>query len=212
MSDMQESLGLGEERPATGEDGSIARVLEISLALLDTTARPVRRGQHPKHHGCVRAEFIVQPDLPEELRHGVLPRGPDLPRADPLLQRTQLGRPQGGHPRDGDQARGRRGREVAGGREGGADPGLRDWPTTRSSSSATSPITSRSRRPCSRPGDRGGLRLGFMLRVLVSPHPPWKGLRAAMAKKPDSPLRIQYWSQTPYRLGRWRSGTPAGRT
>ena len=47
MSDMQASLGLGEERPATGEDGSIAGP-EISLALLDTTARPVRRGAAPQ--------------------------------------------------------------------------------------------------------------------------------------------------------------------
>src|SRR3954463_3490540 len=79
MSAMQESLGLGEERPATGENRMIERVLAVSLALLDTTTRPVRRGQHPKHHGCVGAEFIVQPDLPEELRHGVLREGRTFP-------------------------------------------------------------------------------------------------------------------------------------
>jgi len=32
---------------------------------------PVRRDAHPKHHGTVRAEVIVDPDLPAALRHGV---------------------------------------------------------------------------------------------------------------------------------------------
>jgi hypothetical protein len=33
--------------------------------------RLVPRGQHPKHHGCVRAEFVIADDLPAALRHGV---------------------------------------------------------------------------------------------------------------------------------------------
>lgn len=32
---------------------------------------PVRRDAHPKAHGCVRAEFRVEPDVPDKLRHGL---------------------------------------------------------------------------------------------------------------------------------------------
>ncbi len=32
---------------------------------------PVRRDAHPKTHGCVRAELQVEPDLPEDLCHGL---------------------------------------------------------------------------------------------------------------------------------------------
>ena len=47
-----------------------------------------------------------------------------------------------------------------------------------------------------------GLSLGkalAVLRVIFSPR--YRLLRAAMRKTPDSPLRIRYWSTTPYRLG-----------
>ncbi|MDT8999575.1 catalase family protein [Paucibacter sp. APW11] len=37
----------------------------------DNAGGPMRRDAHPKMHGLVRAEFIVEPDLPEELRIGV---------------------------------------------------------------------------------------------------------------------------------------------
>jgi hypothetical protein len=194
-------LGPGEERPEQGEDGSIARVSEISLALLDTTVPPVRRGQHPKHHGCVRAEFIVPPDLPDELRHGVLREG----RTFPALIRFSNGR----HwdDRKGDihgmaiKLVGVAGEKLL---EAEKSAQTQDFVT------ADHPVFFIRDLADYVPFSEALLkarrsrwsRLGFILRVLVSPHPPWKGLRAAMAKKPDSPLRIQYWSQTPYRLGR----------
>jgi hypothetical protein len=37
--------------------------------------RPVRRDAHPKAHGCVRAEFRVEKDLPAKLAHGVFRPG-----------------------------------------------------------------------------------------------------------------------------------------
>lgn len=201
MGDMQETLGLGEERPATGEDATIARILAIALALFDTTARPVRRGQHPKHHGCIRAEFVVEPDLPEELRHGVLREG----RTFPTLIRFSNGR--SWDDRKGDihgmaiklvDVDGEKLLETEKA-EQTQDFVTADHPVffirDLSGYVAFSGAVLEARRSL-------WSRLGFATRVLVSPHPPWKGLRAALAKKPDSPLRIQYWSQTPYRLGR----------
>ncbi len=201
MSDVQEPLGLGEERPATGEDALIARVLEISLALLDTTARPVRRGQHPKHHGCVRAEFIVEPDLPEDLRHGVLGEG----RTFPALIRFSNGR-------HWDDRKG----DIHGmaiklvGVAGEKLLETEKAEQTQDFVMADHPIFFIRDLADYVPFSEALLearqsrwsRLKFVVRVLVSPRPPWKGLRSAMAKKPDSPLRIPYWSQTPYRLGR----------
>jgi hypothetical protein len=32
---------------------------------------PAQRDAHPKHHGTVEAEFIVDPDIPADLRHGI---------------------------------------------------------------------------------------------------------------------------------------------
>jgi hypothetical protein len=42
-----------------------------------------RRDAHAKHHGCVRAEFVVEPDLPPELRVGLFRE----PRTFPALVR-----------------------------------------------------------------------------------------------------------------------------
>ncbi len=199
MSDMQESLGLGEERPEEGEDRSIARITEISLALLDTAARPVRRGQHPKHHGCVRAEFIVPPDLPDELRHGVLREG----RTFPALIRFSNGR--SWDDRKGDihgmaiKLVGVAGETLLEAEKAGQtqDFVTADHPVFFIRNLADYVQFTEAALDARR--SRWSL-VKFMVRVLVSPRPPWKELRAALSKKPDSPLRIAYWSQTPYRL------------
>ncbi len=62
---------ISEETVPDDEPALISRLVEQNLALLDITERPVRRGQHAKHHGCVRAEFVVEPDLAPELSHGL---------------------------------------------------------------------------------------------------------------------------------------------
>ena len=89
MSDMQEPLGLGEERPEDGR-GWLDRAGPGDLpgpARHDGAARPPRAApQAPR----LRQGGIHRPARPArgaEARGA--PRGPDLPRADPLLQRTQ---------------------------------------------------------------------------------------------------------------------------
>jgi hypothetical protein len=62
---------LAEETIPANEPALIARLVEQNLALLNEKERPVRRGQHAKHHGCVLADFEVEPGLPGELRHGL---------------------------------------------------------------------------------------------------------------------------------------------
>lgn len=61
---------LGEETVPPGEAALLEKLIVQNLALLDEREKPVRRGQHPKQHGCVRAQFIVA-NLPQDLRHGL---------------------------------------------------------------------------------------------------------------------------------------------
>jgi len=63
-------LELGQEYLPTGESAAIAEVIQLSKDLLNKSTDPVQRQQHPKSHGCVKAEFIVE-EVPEHLRFGV---------------------------------------------------------------------------------------------------------------------------------------------
>jgi len=63
-------LELAQENPPTSEKQTITAIIKLSQDLLNKTADPVQRQQHPKSHGCVKAEFIVE-DVPEHLKFGV---------------------------------------------------------------------------------------------------------------------------------------------
>jgi mono/diheme cytochrome c family protein len=64
-----------EDVPA-GEDSDIQELTKLQLEQMNLEAelkhaKPVERGQHPKHHGFVVARFTVPADVPEELRVGL---------------------------------------------------------------------------------------------------------------------------------------------
>ena len=50
---------------------SVNHAVDASRQLLDTDERPVRRDQHPKQHGCIRARFVVAKNLRHEHRQGL---------------------------------------------------------------------------------------------------------------------------------------------
>ncbi|WP_165074396.1 patatin-like phospholipase family protein [Paludisphaera rhizosphaerae] len=59
---------------ATSDDqkqAAFKRIEEASLKLIDLNQRPVPRDQHPKHHGCVRAKFVIKPGLDAKYRQGL---------------------------------------------------------------------------------------------------------------------------------------------
>lgn len=61
------------EDPAK-EAADIAEIARLTRALLNMrypTPEKILRGVHPKSHGCLRATFEVNPDLPEEYQVGV---------------------------------------------------------------------------------------------------------------------------------------------
>ncbi len=65
-------LALGEERPEPGEANVNSELLEFLSGFLtrEYPTGQMRRDVQTGHHGCVRAEFIID-DVPEELRVGL---------------------------------------------------------------------------------------------------------------------------------------------
>lgn len=72
---MQTQLELGKEYPTLDETEAIKEIEQISVKALQQSypenVRPVLRDAHPKHHGCVKAEFIVNDNIPAELKIGI---------------------------------------------------------------------------------------------------------------------------------------------
>lgn len=82
MHTQSSKLELNQEYPGSGEASAIQAIERMIVEKLEQTHKEleqdnqtgenlVRRDAHAKHHGCVRAEFIVEPDLPEEMQFGV---------------------------------------------------------------------------------------------------------------------------------------------
>jgi hypothetical protein len=62
------------EQIPEGEEEAIKKVIDCELQILQKSIgqrRPVPRAQHPKHHGCVRATFVIDNEIPSEFRFGV---------------------------------------------------------------------------------------------------------------------------------------------
>ena len=61
------------EYPVPGEDEYTRKIAESFKRDIEKAYKPgtMRRDAHPKTVGCVKAEFKVEPNLPEELRVGV---------------------------------------------------------------------------------------------------------------------------------------------
>ena len=55
------------------EDVHAQKLIELLMGKMkkDYASGKMLRDAHPKQHGCVRAEFIVEPGLPEDLRVGI---------------------------------------------------------------------------------------------------------------------------------------------
>lgn len=56
------------------EEGQIEEITDITVQLLDNRYpgdKPILRGVHPKSHGCVRAIFVVNDDIEDDLKVGL---------------------------------------------------------------------------------------------------------------------------------------------
>ena len=83
MQSQKGKLELGKEYIPADEPSANDEIEQINKELLKqdypANIRPVRRDAHAKHHGCVKAEFIVEADLPEEMRFGIFKESRSYP-------------------------------------------------------------------------------------------------------------------------------------
>lgn len=199
------NIVLGEEIVPVGEEAAIEQIVAIHRYVQEFTDRklnPVPRGQHPKQHGCVRAEFVVEPDLPDALRHGVF----RAPRTFRALIRFSNGR-QWDDTKPDVHGMAVKLLEVEGEKvlESERDAQTQDFllidhPVffVRNVADYVSFMEDFRRL------ETGGIlsKISTGLKFLLCPYQQFLLLRAAGSKKPDSPLGTQYWSTTPYKLGR----------
>lgn len=198
------SLALGEEYVPAGEATQIAQIVALHRHVqeqVDRQQTPVPRGQHAKQHGLVRAEFIVEPDLPANLRYGVFSQ----PQTLQALIRFSNGRSLDDNKADAHgmaiKLLGVEGEQVL-----AAEPAAH----TQDFVLIDSPIffvkNAADYVPLMKNFDRlatGNLfskaRAG--LTILFSQNYKYRLLRAAGSQRPASPLAIRYWGTTPSKLG-----------
>jgi hypothetical protein len=63
-------LNLGEEIIQADEAEIAKELAQVQVAVMRAT-KPKKRGQHPKQHGCVDAEFLVRADIPQKYKAGL---------------------------------------------------------------------------------------------------------------------------------------------
>lgn len=197
-------IPMGEEFIPPDEADQIGQIVAIHREVqedVDRQLKPVPRGQHPKQHGCVRAEFIVEPHLPPNLRQGIFSE----PRSYQALIRFSNGRQSDDRLPDAHgmaiKLLGVDGEKVLATEKNARtqDFIMIDHPVFFVRNVADYvPLM----------GDFRRLSMGNMfskvatgLKFLFSPNYKHRLLRETGAKRPDSPLAIRYWSTTPSKLG-----------
>ena len=65
------SRPVGGELIGENEAGKIDEIVALNLKPYSPESGAARRDQHPKHHGLVRAKFVIRDDIPAALRHGI---------------------------------------------------------------------------------------------------------------------------------------------
>lgn len=78
---MKRDLEIGMEYPIKGEDTYIFKIARDLTHQLEVMYGPgeTKRQAHPKMHAVLKAEFIVEPDLPEDLKVGVFKHEKSFP-------------------------------------------------------------------------------------------------------------------------------------
>jgi hypothetical protein len=189
----------------------VVRLVVASMRTQYASTRPALRGQHPKTHGCVRAEFAIDAQVPSDLRHGIfatpttyeawirfsssaVPPKPDFRRDAQGMSIKLLGVP---------------GRKVL---EGESRASTQDFVLVNHDVFFCRDAVQYAdfAEWISRPGRSSG-RVGTALRTgaffFPSMRPstwqthPALNLVRVIHQRVTNPLRIRYWSQTPYLLG-----------
>lgn len=198
----REAPALGEEAVPEGEQAAIARVVELSRQTFErdyTSRRPALRDQHAKAHGCLRAEFVVAPGVPQDLRHGIFAE----PRSYPAWVRFSPSSPTP----QSDAKRDAHGMSI----KVMGVAGEKVLPAERDETTQDFVVANSAAFFCRNAADYVGLAAkltdGRLLSFFLGMNPmKWHllelvNLVSATQKKVVNPLQIRYWSQTPYALG-----------
>ncbi|MGQ4647129.1 catalase family protein [Lyngbya aestuarii] len=198
MQNPLEKLELGKEHAVPGEEEAFQKITDIHIkSFLETEKKPVPRAQHPKHHGCVKAEFIVEDNLPENLRVGVFRE----PRSFPTWIRFSNSREQDDTKLDG------RGMAVKL-MEVDGEKLLDDEQKTQDFLMINYPLFFIGNIPDYVEFFSALQKSRFPLKFFFPSFNPvqWRLrelyiLVATAVQKVVNPLLVQYWSTTPYKLG-----------
>ena len=193
-----------EAPPAAGEEAAIHAIADLISWTVRRDHAPgavARRDAHPKHHGCVRAEFRVDANVPADLQYGIFAQ----PRAYPAWIRFSNGAPR----IQPDARRDQRGMAI----KLLGVPGEKILEPERHAQTQDFVLASFPRFfiasvehyvDFSRAAAR---KPAFRLFGYYFARVPWRWriheLRALMAslQPASNVLALRYWSQTPYRLG-----------
>lgn len=185
-----------------GEDEAIARIIELARQqILSDYAdiRPALRDQHPKSHGCLRAEFEVAANIPQPLRHGIFSEPKTYPAWVRFSSSSSKPRPDSKRDAHGLALKlmSVPGEKILTGEQDA---------TTQDFIVANNPVFF-----CRNAIDYVELATrmleGNLLKFFFGANPfKWRvheflNLVAATQKKVLNPLQIRYWSQTPSALG-----------
>lgn len=204
LNERRSALELGKEYVPPGEESLIDQIVAIHSDIqdhADLRHSPVPRGQHPKQHGCVSAQFIIEPNLPAILKHGVFQER----HIFQAVIRFSNGR------KFDDTEADAHGMAVKLLDVGGPKIGIDDYEsTTQDFVMMDNPVffvrNVEEYVPLIkdfRAVAIGGTVSKFLagMKFLFSPDREHRLMRTAASKRPDSPLTIQYWSTTPSKLG-----------
>lgn len=193
---------LGQENPPANEKRAITEIIKLTLELSDKTANPVQRQQHPKSHGCVKAEFIVE-DVPEQLKFGVFKE----PRRYLAFIRFSNGStkpdPEGDVRGMAIKLIGVEGEKLL---EGEQDMQTQDfilinYPVLFLKDAQDTLAFSRAIQAVKNTSVMALKPITFILKYALTHPKQFKILKAIRGQRTLNPLQIQYWSTTPYRLG-----------
>ncbi|MBE9191049.1 catalase family protein [Gloeocapsopsis crepidinum LEGE 06123] len=201
----KEKIELGKEYPITGEIAGIKEIEQISIDALKQSfpdnIRPVLRDAHPKHHGCLRAEFIIHDDIPQELKVGIFKQ----PRTFNAGIRFSNNKVQDDTKKDvrgmAIKLFGIEGEKLL---EQQKDEKTQDLLLINHPVFFIKDVQDYVEFFRARQAAKGNLPLKFFF---LNPNPFKWHLRefiigmVMLNKKVSSPLAIQYWSSTPYKLG-----------
>lgn len=203
MTPARDVPGLGRESVPLGEEAAVARVVALTREKFErdyANVRPALRDEHPKSHGCVRAMFVVEPDVPPDLQYGIFAE----PRTYSAWIRFSSSSAQ---PRP-DSKRDAHGMSIKVMDVHGEKvlPSERDE-TTQDFIVANSPVFF-----CRDASDyvvlASRMSEGKLLKFFFGGPDPreWRvhefvNMMVATQKRVVNPLQIRYWSQTPFALG-----------